>query len=136
MKYVTGVYGLNIENSKETCGDWHTSALDWSKVSMLESKGSIWGDWGIESSKSIPEHDGLHYVADDMHSVLDLMGVYGRLRWLRGFRNDFFCTDRYNQEFLEKVYMLRGKDNWEDICSLMKREFMWEWDKFLRSREM
>lgn len=135
MQYVTGVYGLNIENSKNTCGDWHTSALDWSKVTFLNSENSLWGTWGIESHKTIPEHEGFYYVADDMRSILDLMGVYGRLRFLKGFRNDFLCTDEYNEEFFDKVYMLRNRDNWNDISSLMKGEFMYEWTNYLKEKE-
>lgn len=134
MLYVTGIYGLNIENSKETCGDWHTSALDWSRVVMLESEGSLWGNWGIESGKRIPEHKGIYNVADDMRSVLDLMGVFGRLRFLKGFKEDFFCTDKYNKEFFDKVFMLKDRENWSDISELMKQEFRQEWLNYMKGR--
>lgn len=45
MKYVTGLYGLNIENSKNTCGDWHCSALKWDNVWIVDSKESPLLDW-------------------------------------------------------------------------------------------
>lgn len=70
-----------------------------------------------------------------MRSILDLMAVYGKLSYLKGFRNDFLCTDKYNKEFFDKVYMLRDRPNWSDISSLMKSEFMWEWVEYLRERE-
>lgn len=31
MLYITGIQALNIEDSTECCGDWHTSAQDWDK---------------------------------------------------------------------------------------------------------
>lgn len=34
MKYITGVYGLNIPNTKETCGDWHSTSLDWNNITF------------------------------------------------------------------------------------------------------
>lgn len=134
MKYVTGVHALNIPNSLETCGDWHCSALRWKDICFLESEGSIWGEWGIESGKHIPEHgDEVFYVADDLRAILDIMGVYKDTRYLKGFKNDFLCTDKYNLVFFEKVYMLRDADNWDEIDSLMSKEFMWEWVRYKES---
>lgn len=131
MKYITGIHALNIPNSLDTCGDWHASALQWKNIQTLESTGSVWESWGIESSKTIPEHGTeLFYVADDLRAILDIMGVYKDIKYLRGFRNDFLCTDKYNKEFFEKVIMLRTADNWEDIDKLMSTEFMWEWVNF------
>lgn len=32
MRYMTGIYGLNVPNfDLETTGDWHASSLDWEK---------------------------------------------------------------------------------------------------------
>ena len=45
-------------------------------------------------------------------------------------RNDFFCTDAYNQEFFEKVIMLRDLPHWDGINHLIQMEFMWDWDRF------
>ena len=131
MKYITGIFALNIEDSLETCGDWHTSALDWNKIKLKESDDTIFGDYGIESNKTIPEHQDLYNVANTLRAVLDLM-TEGMLGYLKGFRDDFFCTDIYNKEFFEKVIMLRHLKFWKDINILMKREFMFEWDNFLK----
>ena len=136
MKYITGIHGLNIENSKETCGDWHCSALYWddNNIDFRESNDSIFGDWGIELNKHIPEHDGTYAVADDLRSILDLM-VSGSTRYLIGFRDDFICTDKYNEEFMEKVWMLKGTEHWKDIDARMRSEFMQLWVDFHKKKE-
>ena len=130
MLYISGIHALNIEDSLETCGDWHTSALQWERIDLLDSDKTIFKDWGIETDKSIPEHEELYNVANTLRAILDLM-VKGSTGYLKGFRDDFICTDRYNQEFFEKVWMLRDLPHWEDINNLMKREFMFEWDNFV-----
>ena len=130
MLYISGIHALNIEDSLDTCGDWHTSALQWERIDLLDSDKTIFKDWGIEADKSIPEHDELYNVANTLRAILDLM-VKGSTRYLKGFRDDFICTDIYNLEFFEKVWMLRDLPHWEDINSLMKREFMFEWDNFI-----
>lgn len=47
MLYLTGVYALNIENSSNTCGNWHTSSLNWRNIELVESSNSIFQEWGI-----------------------------------------------------------------------------------------
>lgn len=126
MLYITGIKALNIDNSLDTCGDWHTSALDWSTVELKESRNTVFGDWGIEQDKEIPEHKELYNVANDLRAILDMM-CEGKIRYLKNFRNDFICTDKYNREFFEKVSILRTNVHWEDIDMLMKNEFMFEW---------
>lgn len=44
MLYITGIQALNIEDSTECCGDWHTSAQDWSKLNIADSADSRFGD--------------------------------------------------------------------------------------------
>ena len=135
MKYVTGIFGLNIEDSLEdACGDWHTSGLNWDNLVLYESESSLLGNYGIETNKRIPCHDGLYNVANTIRCVLDLM-VGKHTRYLKGFRNDFFCSDVYNEEIFNKVYELRGLDNWNEINALMKREYMFEWDKYIEEKE-
>lgn len=131
MLYITGVHALNIENSLETCGDWHTSALDWSKITLVDSEKSLFKDWGIEANKTIPDNEGLFNVADDLRAILDLMLDKNNLGYLKGFRNDFICVDTYNELFFSKVVLLKSLPHWEDINKLMKSEFMFEWDNFL-----
>ena len=130
MLYISGIHALNIEDSLETCGDWHTSALQWKNIKLLDSDKTLFKDWGIEIDKSIPEHEDLYNVANTLRAILDLM-VQGSTGYLKGFRDDFICTDRYNQEFFERVWLLRDLPHWNDINNLMKREFMFEWDNFV-----
>lgn len=134
MLYLSGVYALNIENTLNTCGDWHTSALDWSNIRLEDSTNSILGDWGIEMDKRIPEHTELYNVADDLRAILDLMQKEENLGYLKGFRDDFICTDEYNNIFFQKVILLRNLKHWPSIDELMQREFMFEWQNFLKER--
>lgn len=131
MLYLSGVHALNIENTLNTCGDWHTSALDWSNIKLADSSNSVFREWGIEMNKSIPEHTELYNVADDLRAILDLMQKEENLGYLKGFRDDFICTDEYNDIFFQKVFLLRNLKHWADINSLMEREFMFEWQNFL-----
>jgi hypothetical protein len=133
MKYITGVFALNINDNLETCGDWHTSALDWSNITLVDSETTKFRDYGIEKNKEIPEHTEKYNVANTLRAVLDLM-IDKKTRFLKGFRNDFFCTDLYNKEFFSKVIQLKDLDNWNDINNLMKHEFMYEWDNYINNK--
>lgn len=136
MKYITGIQALNIENSKNTCGDWHWSGMDWSNLTLAESSNNILGDWGIEGPKEVPDNDELYYVADDMRAVLDLMQE-GKTGYLIGFRNDFICTDEYNNEFFSQVLLLKSNKHWDAINKLMEREFKGLWiDYCIKCGEM
>lgn len=46
MQYISGIHALNIEDSTNACGDWHTSALNWASIQLKDSEKSIFGDWG------------------------------------------------------------------------------------------
>ena len=131
MIYLSGVQALNIENSLNTCGDWHQTAIQWDKLKLKESNDSIFKDWGIELDKKVPDHTEHYAVANDLRAILDLM-VDGQTRWLKGFSNDFICTDEYNEIFFEQVIKLKGLPNWDDINKLMQNEFMWDWDRFVK----
>ena len=130
MLYVSGRHALNIQNSLNTCGDWHTSAMNWKKLRMLDSEDSMYGEWGIETGKTVPDNEGVFNVANDIRAVLDFM-EQDRSIGLKGFYNDYFCTDEYDEVFFEKVYVLREKNHWFDIDNLMVNEFLWKWDVFL-----
>jgi len=52
MLYVSGVYALNLPCKLDLQGDWHMSALDWKKITFLNSADSIYKDYGIEQSYS------------------------------------------------------------------------------------
>lgn len=136
MLYITGLHALNIEDSTECCGAWHTSAISWDNIELVESSQSFFGDCGIEEHKHLPTYGGKEFnVANTLRAILDLMESNKDIRWLKGFRNDFICTDIYNIDFFEHVYMLRQKEHWEDINRLMKLEFMWDWDRYVEDKE-
>lgn len=67
-------------------------------------------------------------MANDLRAILDLMES-GKTSWLKGFRNGFICTDEYNTELFNKVAMLKGNMHWKSIDTLMKREFMGQWEE-------
>lgn len=46
MLYISDIHALNIEDSTECCGDWHTSAIQWQDLHLKDSEGSIFGDCG------------------------------------------------------------------------------------------
>lgn len=48
MRYISGLKALNLPCSLDTCGDWHTSAINWSNIETKESNKSFFKDWGIE----------------------------------------------------------------------------------------
>lgn len=131
MKYITGIHALNLECSLNTCGDWHQSSIDWKNIWFAESNGSIFGDWGIEKNtlNSIVYRGVPH--ANHLRAIIDLMYLKNYRNYLKGFREDFICTDEYNDEFFEKVYMLHELKEWDEIAALMKREYMQLWDEFL-----
>ena len=57
MKYISLIHALNLQCKLDTCGDWHCSALNWQTLNILDSKNSIFGDYGIEKNRIIPEHN-------------------------------------------------------------------------------
>ena len=135
MLYITGIQALNIADSTECCGDWHTSAINWGSLNIVDSSDSLFKDWGIEYNKHIPDHEEYYNVANTLRAILDMLQDESFLGYLKGFRNDFICTDIYNDLFFSKVYMLKDLSHWSGINELMKREFMWSWDEFLKKDE-
>ena len=105
--------------------------MNWNNLGKYtkESDNSIFKDYGIEKSKEIPEHTEKYNVANTLRSILDLLED-GHTRYLIGFRNDFIMVDDYNDEFFNKVLLLRNNIHWKDIDCLMKKEFMFLWDNF------
>jgi hypothetical protein len=126
MKYVSGVHALNLPCELLTCGDWHQSGIQWHSVPLLESAGSLFGDYGIESGKSIPEHEGTFNVANHIRALLDLL-EQGKFSVAQGMNNDFICNEEYNKEVLNMVLLLRGSEHWERIDRFMGREYHSKW---------
>ena len=132
MMYITGKFALNLECSLETCGDWHTSALDWSKLTLHDSDKSIFKDYGIEKCSKVPEHEGTFYIANTLRALLDLL-EQNKLWDAEGAKEDFICNDKYTYEFFNKVLMLKQIKHWEDINNFMKKEYKMQWINFLEN---
>jgi len=133
MIYLSGVHALNIPCSLLTCGDWHQSALKWDKetikLRVRESNKSIFGDYGIESDKRIPEHEQRFNVANHIRALLDLL-IDGNFPVAQGMKEDFICNEDYTGEVFSKVIMLTGVSNWNDIDRFMEREYRNKWVRF------
>ena len=134
MKYITGIHALNIEDSTDCCGDWHTSGIQWGSPHFNDTDTSLFGTWGIEYNKHIPEHTNTYAVANTLRAILDLLTDPNQLGYLKGFYDDFICTDRYNTEFFTQVLKLRDMPHWDKICNLMEHEFLWDWQRFIKEQ--
>ena len=124
MKYLTGVYALNVDDPSGTPGDWHWSALDWSNPPMAESEKSPFGDWGIHTQNV--KGVGRVNVASHLRACLDLvvMGAYGAAQ---GMRDSFLSDERLTPTVFEKVSSLRGAPDWFGIDRFMGKEYGCKW---------
>jgi hypothetical protein len=129
MLYISGRQALNLPCSLETCGDWHTSALQWRRLNLRESDGSLFSEYGIERGVSVPEHDGAFNAANHIRALLDLLEE-GKLTLAQGMNKDFICNEKYTPEVFEKVSALRGASHWSEIDRLMGREYGGRWLDF------
>lgn len=129
MQYLSGIHALNLNCELETCGDWHQSAIQWERLKLYESNGSLWGDYGIETDKRIPEHTELFNTANHIRALLDLL-YEGKFSVAQGMRKDFICTDKYNDEIFDKVSMMIHLPNWKDIDEFMCKEYKCLWLDF------
>lgn len=127
MMYLTNLHALNLPCSLDTCGDWHTSALDWSKLSLKNSENSIYGDYGIEFNKAVPEHSERYNVANHIRAILDLISER-KFSLISNFKDDFICNDTYTQEIFDKVYELLPS---HDIDTFMRKTYGRRWRKWI-----
>lgn len=117
----------------KTCGDWHTSAIQWERPHIRESEGSFFGNYGIEENKTIPEHNGKYNVANHIRALLDLLED-GNYAEAQGMNEDFICNPEYNDEVFALVYSMRRLPNWKQISDFMVREYKMKWIDFLREK--
>ena len=129
MRYVSGIHALNLNCSLETTGDWHQSALRWKDVTFRDTENSVFGDYGIEYDKEIPEHEGKFAIANHLRALLDLLEE-GKFTVVEGMKDDYICTDKYDREFFQKVVLLKNSVLWHKIDAIMANEFMMKWKKF------
>lgn len=134
MRYITGIHALNLPCKLETSGDWHTSAIQWDFPKVKESTGSLYGDYGIEQHKRIPEHTGEFNVANHIRAILDLLEA-GLFSIAQGMNNDFISNSEYDNEIFDKIYEMKSLDNWQEISDFMAKEYKMKWIKYLQRRE-
>lgn len=127
MLYISGLHALNLPCALDTTGDWHTSALNWKNIKFVNSENSIFGDYGIEQDKIVPEHEGTYNVANHIRAILDLISKK-RFDLVSNFNNDFICNDVYTNEIFEKVALLLP-DN--EIYNFMYKTYGRIWKKWI-----
>lgn len=126
MKYISLIHALNLQCNLETCGDWHTSAIQWKEPNMLETEDSIWGEYGIEKDKIIPEHKEKYNVANHIRALLDLLYL-GNFTVAQGMNKEYICNNKYDQEIFDKVIMMINLPHWEKIDEFMNKEYLKKW---------
>lgn len=126
MKYITGQHALNLKCSLDTTGDWHTSALQWQKPFTRNTKDSVFGEYGIEDNKEIPENRSLFKVANHIRALMDLLEI-GNFALAQGMNKDYICNDLYTEEIFNQVLKLRSYPHWGDIDKFMGKEYMRKW---------
>lgn len=132
MKYLSGLYALNLPCNLETVGDWHTSALNWNKVTLNDSKSSIFEDYGIEKEREIPEHKEKYNIANHIRAILDLLSAK-RFDLISNFRREYICTDIYDEEIFKQVSRLLPDD---DINDFMNKNYGRMWRKWVGEKSM
>lgn len=132
MKYITGQHALNLPCLLLTCGDWHTSALQWERLNLLDTDNHILGNYGIELNKKIPEHNETYAVANHIRAIIDLL-ITGKYTIAQGMKEDFICNEDYTQEIFEKVIILKEQPNWNEINNFMSKEYKMKWVNYVRS---
>ena len=131
MKYITGQFALNLPCSLETCGDWHTSALNWDKMKLEESDISFFGNYGIETNRTLPMFEGIFNVANHIRALLDML-YNEQYALAQGMKKDYICVSQYNHEIFKKVYEMRSLKQWNNIRSFMEKEYKLDWINFER----
>ncbi|MDR0219904.1 MAG: hypothetical protein LBI54_00680 [Lachnospiraceae bacterium] len=130
MRYVSKIHALNLPCSLATCGDWHQSALQWDNPNMCDTDESVFGGYGIESGKFLPEHGNEpFFVANHIRALLDLLEA-GNFSTAQGMNADFICNGSYDTEIFEKTMLLKDLPHWKDIDLFMGREYHVKWLDF------
>ena len=126
MKYVSLIHALNLPCSLQTSGDWHCSALQWENPNILNTEDSIFGEYGIEKNKIIPEHSGRYNVANHIRAILDLLYV-GNFTVAQGMNKDYICNSKYDKEIFEQVIKMINFPHWDKIDRFMTKEYLKKW---------
>lgn len=132
MKYITGIYALNLPSPDGTPGDWHFSALDWKNLKVSDTKGSIFKDWGLHLAE-VPYH-GVMPVANHVRACLDLI-EQGNFGTAQGMRDSFIDDNQYTPIIFDKVSQLRKSAQWDKIDHFMGHEYYLQWLNFKKMQE-
>lgn len=126
MEYITGIPALNVLCSLETPGDWHAPSVDWPSIQLYDSDMMFFKNYGIERNKTIPENTKKFNVANHIRAILDLLEL-DNFAYLKGMRNNFIETDKYDDEIFNKVYSMKVLPHWKRIDDFMEKEYMLKW---------
>lgn len=128
MKYVTGIFALNLPCSLDTCGDWHSCSINWNNVDIRESSDSILKDYGIETNQSVKflDKSKKYNVANHIRALLDML-IAGNYGYAQGMKEDYICNDKYTKEIFEQVLKLKTLNNWTEINKFMAHEYKMKW---------
>ncbi len=135
MQYITGMQALNIPCSLNTFGDWHRSCMDWHHLSLKESEGSLWGDYGIEGPKLVPGNDEKYYVANHIRALLDLL-YERKFADAQGMKNDFIGDDQYDEEIFQQVLKMKNLPYWAEIDAFMEKEYLLQWARYKENHHL
>lgn len=137
MKYVSGLFALNLPCSLNTTGDWHRTSLPWDKVEIKDSDKSPLKDFGIEKNIYIDELNANYNVANHIRACVDILDE-GRYTLVSGMRYDFFdnnediIPDLFNCVFSLKSQ--KTQKEWESISQIMEKDYMLKWIVFLQEK--
>ena len=131
MKYISLIHALNLPCNLQTCGDWHCSGLQWDNPNILDTKDSIFGDYGIERNKTIPEHSGKFNVANHIRALLDLLYLR-KFTVAQGMNKDYVCNSKYDKEIFELVMKMNNLPYWNEIDLFMTKEYLRKWVNYKR----
>ena len=126
MKYISGIPALNVLCFLDTPGDWHAPSVDWKTLELYESEDMFFKNYGIEKNKTIPQNTQKYNVANHVRAILDMFQL-NNFAYLKGMRNNFIETDKYDDEIFQKVYYMKVLPNWEKIDAFMEKEYMLKW---------
>lgn len=130
MKYLSGIYALNLKCSLKTNGDWHYYSLNWDNVNYLDSEDSIYKSYGIEKDFNL--NGKIINKANHIRALLDMINNNDFTN-ASGINNDFICNDFYDKEIFKKVYLLKSNKNWNDINKFMEKEYKLKWLNFMEN---
>ncbi len=132
MKYVTGIFALNLPCSLDTCGDWHSCSINWDNVDIRESNNSILKDYGIETNQSVKflNKSKKYNVANHIRALLDML-IVGNYGYAQGMKEDYICNNDYTKEIFEQVLKLNSLDNWAEINHFMIKEYKMKWLNYI-----